>query len=569
MSTPTIAELSSLQRIAQVMAARDYPRAIDLAKALAGSSPKLAEAHHILGAALMSARRPDEAEKALREALKLDPQLSGAATRLSLLLVNSDRAIEARAVIAPFVDSPDADLNLLTAEAIALKSLRRGDDAAIAYARARDAAPKDPVAEHNLAAHLGDMQRYAECDVAVRQAFAKGLDAPETWLVHARALQGLGRLDEAANAFGEAIRRNPTFSDAHGDLAQLVWMRTEDASAATLALDFAIGAHPNDPGLWVQKAKLLEYAGRPREAYNTLMEAPAAARAHPQLQVAAANLVGAFNPSAALDQARRAFAAAPEEMTVVAALCQAQLAAGEAEAAVQTALIMRHTWSLNQHGIAMLATAWRILGVDAWRELYDYDKLVRPYQLDTPEGWGSLDAYVADLSEAIEGTHRYSGHPIGQSLRFGSQGELSPTESTNPAIAAFFPTLRKTVARYIGDLGHGVDPLRSRIADDFSFSGAWSVRLRPGGHHANHIHPMGWISSACHLVTPPGLSTGHEGWLNFGEPGIPTNPALPAQHYVKPEPGVLVLFPSYMWHGTEPFHGEGVRLTAAFDVLPG
>jgi hypothetical protein len=95
------------------------------------------------------------------------------------------------------------------------------------------------------------------------------------------------------------------------------------------------------------------------------------------------------------------------------------------------------------------------------------------------------------------------------------------------------------------------------------------VRLRPGGYHANHIHPMGWISSACHLVTPPGISNGHEGWLSFGEPGIPTDPPLPAEHFVKPEPGVLVLFPSYIWHGTAPFHGEGMRLTAAFDVLPG
>jgi hypothetical protein len=36
---------------------------------------------------------------------------------------------------------------------------------------------------------------------------------------------------------------------------------------------------------------------------------------------------------------------------------------------------------------------------------------------------------------------------------------------------------------------------------------------------------------------------------------------------VQPECGLLVLFPSYFWHGTVPFH-EGGRLTAAFDVSP-
>jgi Putative 2OG-Fe(II) oxygenase len=61
---------------------------------------------------------------------------------------------------------------------------------------------------------------------------------------------------------------------------------------------------------------------------------------------------------------------------------------------------------------------------------------------------------------------------------------------------------------------------------------------------------------------------GHEGWIKFGEPGVPTLPALGPEHFEKPEPGLLVLFPSYMWHGTMPFPGEQTRLTLAFDLLP-
>ena len=34
---------------------------------------------------------------------------------------------------------------------------------------------------------------------------------------------------------------------------------------------------------------------------------------------------------------------------------------------------------------------------------------------------------------------------------------------------------------------------------------------------------------------------------------------------IEPKPGRLVLFPSTMWHGTEPF-AAGERLTVAFDV---
>jgi hypothetical protein len=39
---------------------------------------------------------------------------------------------------------------------------------------------------------------------------------------------------------------------------------------------------------------------------------------------------------------------------------------------------------------------------------------------------------------------------------------------------------------------------------------------------------------------------------------------------VRPEPGLLALFPAYLWHGTVPFSGDpdDTRLTIAFDVVP-
>ncbi len=78
---------------------------------------------------------------------------------------------------------------------------------------------------------------------------------------------------------------------------------------------------------------------------------------------------------------------------------------------------------------------------------------------------------------------------------------------------------------------------------------------------------MGWISSACYVAVPPAVESGHEGWIQFGEPGVPTDRTLAAEHFVKPEPGRLVLFPSYMWHGTVPFGGVAPRLTIAFDLV--
>jgi hypothetical protein len=63
-------------------------------------------------------------------------------------------------------------------------------------------------------------------------------------------------------------------------------------------------------------------------------------------------------------------------------------------------------------------------------------------------------------------------------------------------------------------------------------------------------------------------ATTPDGCLAFGEPGIVTTPPLHAQHSVRPEAGTLVLFPSYVWHGTVPFYSDRARLTVAFDAVP-
>ena len=101
---------------------------------------------------------------------------------------------------------------------------------------------------------------------------------------------------------------------------------------------------------------------------------------------------------------------------------------------------------------------------------------------------------------------------------------------------------------------------------NYKIASAWSVRLNSGGFHINHIHPEGWLSSAFYVRTPSALE-GMEGALKFGEPGPPTSPVLREDHLVRPEPGLLVLFPAYMWHGTVPFSSGDARLSCAFDIV--
>ena len=45
--------------------------------------------------------------------------------------------------------------------------------------------------------------------------------------------------------------------------------------------------------------------------------------------------------------------------------------------------------------------------------------------------------------------------------------------------------------------------------------------------------------------------------------------AEPETRLIEPEEGLMLLFPSYMFHRTLPFSGSGERISIAFDVLRG
>lgn len=123
----------------------------------------------------------------------------------------------------------------------------------------------------------------------------------------------------------------------------------------------------------------------------------------------------------------------------------------------------------------------------------------------------------------------------------------------------------------MADIGKGVDhPLTIRNSGEYRFNGCWSVKLTGGGRHVNHIHSEGWISSAYYASVPAETQSGEgkAGWIKFGEPPFVTAPEAPPQKWIQPEAGLLVLFPSYLWHGTEPISEGATRITAPFDVVP-
>jgi tetratricopeptide (TPR) repeat protein len=411
-------------------------------------------------------------------------------------------------------------------------------------------APGDGPAEFALASICYRLGNEAEAEAALRRAIAKGMDDSHSYLLLGRILNKQSRFAEAESAWRSAIRRDPASPQGQRELAELVWMQTGDLARARAELDAA----PQTAEIVTITVNLLQGAGEEKAAY-----ALAAARAvrDPSLHVLAARAALAVDPHAA----DRHLAAAPAGITPLARAkteIEVDLALGRAGQAIRRAEALRAARPSDQHATALLATALRLAGDPRYRALYDYDRLVKTYRIDPPEGWSSLDDYLSDLGQALDIIHGPLTHPVGQSLRHGSQTMRSLFDYPQASIRALFAAIDPPIRRHIAAIG--------APGQNYAIAGAWSVRLNSGGFHINHVHPEGWISSAFYVRTPEDMQ-GTEGFLKFGEPGPPTATPLKEEHLVKPEPGLLVLFPSYMWHGTVPFASQQKRLSCAFDIV--
>ena len=524
---------------------------------------------------LLQAGQHPEAAAALRRALDLapaSPAVRRAVARLSTLArtwLTLGQVRLALDTLAPLAESAHADGTLLMLYGYALMAVGRKDDAEAVLRRwlAKDPGNRD--ATLRLAAVLSDNGKASEAETVIRSV-VRGREDADVAFVLGRALLEQARFDEAETQFRKVVQARPEHQIAHGNLMELVWMRTGDVHEASRELDKVLHVHADSQGLRITKARLLTSARLPREALAAIDTGLQLAPSAQTLLAAAATIALDFDGARALDYAKRLHAIAPHDRVAQVAVGNASLATGHAREALVIAERLHDSDPTDGRALAMKADALRMLGDSRYRELLDYQHLVRAELIDVPPGWIDLDAYLAELVTDLGRAHTLRAHPVGNSLREGSQIQLAPQNSPFASIRAFPQAIDGPIRRYIQAIGDGNDPMRKRNTGRYRISGIWSVRLRPTGFHVNHYHPEGWISSACYLHLPHAVERGGEGWLKFGEPAFPTRPALNPEYFVRPRPGLLALFPSYMWHGTVPFAGapEDRRLTIAFDVVP-
>ncbi|WP_404340466.1 2OG-Fe(II) oxygenase family protein [Pseudoalteromonas mariniglutinosa] len=226
----------------------------------------------------------------------------------------------------------------------------------------------------------------------------------------------------------------------------------------------------------------------------------------------------------------------------------------------------------NQEIWAYLSTAWRLSGNDQYHWLTNYQQFVKVMELPTPKGFGSFAAFNTELKQLLLGMHTKQQQPLDQSVRSGSQTDGHLLYRSNHLLSLFKQSMESCIYRYLGDLPTDpTHPLTARNQQQFMTRGSWSVKLEQGGYHANHIHPQGWLSAPSYISTPHEMNNQDKtksGWLKLGETSLGLGERESIAREICPEEGQIIIFPSYIWHGTNKLTSNQPRLTIPCDITP-
>ena len=511
----------------------DLEGALDHARQAARLDSNYIDALILCGELLSALERFNEAEQPLRRAFYLRPDHVSARVSLAYLCTQIGKLDEAE------------------------KLLRDG----IAKQ------PDNPFYRNNLGQLLTHRQRYAEAVEIMQPLVQLAPTTAEVFLNLGNGLLGAGRLQDAVNHYLKAIELNPLLYHAHANLNELLWQmgRKEDVGKSYV---FAKGRLADNPDI-------LEMSAESAIAFKNIEDAErdlaAAASLRPnsmaQYRLWTALRLAQGRPAEAIELAAAGLRREPDSLDLLTKLAEAQLQRDMPEGALATARRMAEIDPINQYAAYFEANCLRLLGdEEGKRRLYDYDRFVHAVQLEPP-----VD--LALLAEKLDALHQAEHEPVYQTLRLGTQTHesLFNRPGIDPMIAALGENILAAAARFMAALPDDpTHPFLRRKGKGMSWSGSWSVRLREGGHHVDHIHHKGWISGCYYVELPPCLADeeGKPGWIKFGEFTRQAGRSLTWEKAIRPRPGLVVFFPSYMSHGTLPTRGAETRLTVAFDIVP-
>ncbi len=207
---------------------------------------------------------------------------------------------------------------------------------------------------------------------------------------------------------------------------------------------------------------------------------------------------------------------------------------------------------------------------EALEVLVDFDRHIHTRIVDPGEGFAGLAEFNSALAQHVcnhptlvyelAHTSTRKGRHTGDLLR-GPKGPIAALEILiNSAVEDYVRALTE-------DSGH---PVAAAAPTNWQLS-VWSVVLEGAGHQIPHIHESGWLSGVYYPKVPDAVSASPDkaaGWIEFGRPhDLYRAKRPPAVRLIQPREGLMVLFPSYFFHGTIPTGSQDTRVSIAFDII--
>ena len=361
----------------------------------------------------------------------------------------------------------------------------------------------------NLAAILHDQNRFDEAIGACERGLAIAPGHRKLSNTLASSLAGAGRYAEAIALLERMIRAHPGFAQGHHFLGT-IYTKLGRCDDAVQAFARATAGDPGDSASLVSAAEVLMVHGRAEEALGHIERA---------LRLAVWNV--------------RALA--------LKTLALAELGRRDEERALADPHRLARIIRLSDLGytaeqVALLNGALSAFATDEPSMRED------PPEYATEKGWHTTVNLADSSDDSIAVLKRFIGHAFEQRLK--ALPEEDPSH----------PFVRGAPSRFHLDL--------------------WAVKMASGGKMLPHIHADGWLSGVYYVDVPAVVgdpAAGEAGWLKIGSPRADIRLARETlTRTVKPEPGLVVTFPSYLWHDTIPLPASNTeqRLCLAFDLHP-
>ena len=147
---------------------------------------------------------------------------------------------------------------------------------------------------------------------------------------------------------------------------------------------------------------------------------------------------------------------------------------------------------------------------------------------------------------------------------YTSYASLNDLPRRDPAFADLAKLLQRHAAVFAGECAF--DLARKPKLDSL-----WVNLLKSGGHHSGHIHPHSVISGTFYVEVPAG-----SGAIRFEDPRLPLMMAAPTRREdapdelksfvsIKPRPGLLLMWESWLRHEVMPGAAKDDRLSVSFN----